>query len=151
MTKEHVERNQPLVGRVAMVLNERELATNIGASDGVEVGMKFKVLADEPTEILDPETDELLGSIERVKVQVQATEVQERFSICRTYIIHRTSGGPFYGLSGMSASLASLYAPPREIPETLKAEDSSLPPPLPEKESYVKKGDRVVQLIEEAA
>lgn len=144
MTKEHLERNEPLVGRVAMVLNERELAINIGASDGVEVGMKFKVLADEPTEILDPETDELLGSIDREKVRVQAREVQERFSICRTYIIRRVGGGPFYGLSG-------LLAPPREIPETLKAEDSSLPPPLSEEESYVKKGDRVVPLIEQTA
>lgn len=144
MTKEHLERNEPLVGRVAMVLNERELAINIGATDGVEIGMKFKVLADEPTEILDPETDELLGSIDREKVRVQAREVQERFSICRTYIIRRTDGGPLYGL----AAFAALSAPPREIPETLKAEDSSLPPSLSEEESYVKKGDRVVQLIE---
>jgi hypothetical protein len=151
MTKEHVEQNQPLVGRVAMVLNERELAINIGASSGVEVGMKFKVLADEPTEILDPETDESLGSIDREKVRVQAREVQERFSICRTYVTRRINGGPFYGLTGMSTSLARLYAPPREVPETLKAEDSSLLPPLSEKESYVKKGDRVVQLIEKTA
>jgi hypothetical protein len=35
----------------------------------------------------------------------------------------------------------------REIVETLKAEDSSLPPPLSEEESYVKKGDRVIQLL----
>lgn len=151
MTNKHVQRNEPLKGKVAAVLNERELAINIGASGGVEPGMKFKVLADEPAEVLDPETDELLGTIDREKVRVQAREVQERFSICRTYIIHRTNGGPFYGLSGMGPALARLYAPPREIPETLKAEDSALPPPLSEEESYVKKGDRVVQLIEETA
>jgi hypothetical protein len=143
MTNEHVQWNEPLQGKVAAVLNERELAINIGASHGVEPGMKFKVLAEQPAEIYDPETNELLGTIDREKVRVQVVEIQEKFSICRTYRIRRTSGGPLYGLAAFT-----LTAPPREIPETLKAEDSSLPPPLSEEESYVKIGDRVVQLIE---
>jgi hypothetical protein len=41
--------------------------------------------------------------------------------------------------------------PRREVPVTLRADKESLPPPLPEEESYVKKGDRVVQLIETRA
>jgi hypothetical protein len=65
-------------GRVANVLNARELVINIGRDDGVRRGMKFKVLADTPTEITDPETERVIGVIDREKVRVQATEVTKK-------------------------------------------------------------------------
>jgi len=132
-------------GKVASVLNERELAINIGSEHGVTVGMKFKVLADKPTEIRDPETGKSLGTLDRDKVRVKATEVQARFSVCRTYKKRYVGGTSFFSIYAASSMLTQ----PREVAETLKAEDSSLPPPLSEKESYVKKGDRVVQLVDD--
>ena len=40
-----------------------------------------------------------------------------------------------------------LTSPPQQIVETLKVEDSSLPPQISEEESYVKIGDRVIQIM----
>lgn len=148
MTKAQLAQNEPLEGKVAAILNERELVISIGAGDGVELGMKFKVLAECPTQVFDPETNEPLGTIDREKVRVQATELRERMSICRTYRTRYIPPGPWYPLSAFES--ARLFAPPREIPETLKVDDSSRLPPLPEEQSYVKIGDRVVQLAEEA-
>lgn len=146
MTKKQIVENEPLRGKVAAILNERELAINIGTTDGVKPGMKFKVLAEYPTEVFDPETSERLGTIDREKVRVQATEVRERMSICRTYRTRYIPGGLLYHY----AEAFDLYRPSRKVPETLKADDSSRLPPLPEEQSYVKIGDRVVQLAEEA-
>ncbi len=42
-----------------------------------------------------------------------------------------------------------LKQPPRNVLETLRFEDSSVPPPLSEEESYVKVKDRAIQVIEE--
>src|SRR5687768_10988114 len=75
----------PLEGKVAAIINERELVINIGANKGVRKGMKFKVLAGEVTEVRDPETDEVLGTIEQEKVQVRVIEVQNKLSVCRTF------------------------------------------------------------------
>ncbi len=133
-----------LEGKVAGVLNIRELVINIGSLHGVKRGMKFKVLASEPLEIYDPETGELLGKLDREKVRVKAVEVHERFSICRTYRTRKAGGSNYY-----AAALLRQIAPPREEPETLKADDSAYPPPLSEEESYVKRGDRVVQIEED--
>jgi hypothetical protein len=130
-------------GKVASVLNERELAINVGAEQGVTPGMKFKVLANQPTEILDPETGESLGSIDRHKVKVKAVDVQARFSVCRTYKTHHVGDWRSVYLG------AAFVGESREVVETLKAEDSTLPSPLSEEESYVKKGDRVVQLLKD--
>lgn len=127
-------------GKVAGILNERELTINIGSKDGVIVGMKFKILAESPLEVRDPENDELLGVVDREKVRVKASEVYDRFSVCRTYVTHTTEG--FVPLN--AARL--LLEPPRTVVETLKADDRSFPPPLPEEESYVKRGDRVVSI-----
>jgi hypothetical protein len=139
------KRRDRLQGKVAQLLNERELVINIGESDGVRAGMKFKILAESPVEIFDPETDELLGTVDREKVRVQAVEVQKEFSICSTYRTLYVGGGPFY----YGLPITDPTAPPQEVPETLKAEGSEYLPPLSERESYVKRGDRVIELTKE--
>ena len=132
-----VQGKQPIQGKVAKIVSERELAINIGSSKGVKQNMKFKVLSDEPMKLFDPETHEEIGVIDREKVRVVATEVYEKFAICKTY---RKRFSPGITLPSYSISIS------REILETLKVDDSSLPEPLPEEQSYVKIGDRVLEL-----
>jgi hypothetical protein len=141
MKNEIEKQNKPIEGKVSGVLNERELTINIGSKHGVHKDMKFKILADKPMEIRDPDSNELLGTIVREKVQVQASEVCEKFSICKTF---RKSGGTSMAIQDLWSEMFSQ----KVRVETLKATDSVLPPPLSEEESYVKKGDRVVQIIE---
>src|SRR5687768_5118311 len=81
-----------LQGKVAQLLNARELVINLGHKQGVQTGMRFAVLGP-PAEILDPDSGDLLGSVPRLKVRVQTARVEESFSICRTYET-RTVGSP---------------------------------------------------------
>jgi hypothetical protein len=127
-----------LEGRVAAIINVREVAINIGAKHGVEEGMTFAILAESPLLIKDPSTGDALGEIDREKVRVKATEVNDKFSICRTFETYRTPG--------LDAALWGSLAISAERVRTLSVEDSQLPPPLSPKESYVKVGDRVRQV-----
>jgi hypothetical protein len=111
---------------------------------GVKRGMRFAILASTPEEVLDPETGEVLDIVDRTKVLVQATEVREKITICSTYRTTRISGGAL----STSNAFSRLFEPSREIPETLRIEDSSIPAPLSPEESYVKIGDRVKQVEE---
>jgi hypothetical protein len=132
-------------GRVAQILNSRELAINIGADKGVKLGMVFAVLAETPLEVRDPETKEVLDVVDREKVRVMAGEVRKKITICRTYRVRKIGGGPLYGLSSIDILRSGdLFAPPKEVPETLEATNESYPPPLLPEESYVKINDRVV-------
>jgi hypothetical protein len=131
-----------LQGKVASILTARELTINIGREHGVEVGMIFKVLADIPVQVIDPDTNNKLGEVDREKIRVKVSEVEDKFSICKTYRTRHTGG--------LSPYITSLYASmliDREEVETLKASEASLPPPLPEEESFVKRGDRVIQVL----
>ncbi len=56
-----------LRGKIAQLLSDRELVINIGLKDGVSKGMRFAILAATPLEIRDPDTNELLESIDREK------------------------------------------------------------------------------------
>ena len=130
---------QLLEGKVAKIINVRELGINIGAREGVRQGMAFAVLAETPLRVEDPDTAELLGEMDREKVRVKATEVFERFSICRTYETYEVPGlVPRFPLAVQMFST--------ERVRTLDVKDSELPPPLAEEESYVKVGDRVRQV-----
>jgi len=138
------KQNKPIEGKVSGVLNERELTINIGSKNGVHEGMKFRILADKPLEIYDPDSNELLGTVDREKVQVEVSEVYEKFSICKTFRKTVVGGSTFSTILEFS----KMFSQRLEISETLKAENSALPTPLSEEESYVKKGDRVIQIIE---
>ena len=59
----------PIRGKVARVLNEREIAINIGTAHGVTVGMYFDVIDPHYENIKDPDTNEVLGSLGRPKVR----------------------------------------------------------------------------------
>jgi len=143
MEDKNDSKTQLIFGKVAGILTARELTINIGSTQGVKEGMKFKVLAKEPIGIYDPGTNEKLGVVDREKVRVKATEVNDKFSICRTYRKWENRGSSL-------ASLAYIYSSMQwEKQETLKVSDSSLPQPLSEEDSYVKTGDRVIQIIED--
>jgi hypothetical protein len=148
MSEDTPKGSEPIEGLVAGILTERELIINVGDDQGVQNGMKFQVLTDVPTEVTDPKTGEVLGMVAREKVRVMAVRVEPRYSVCRTYRVQTVPGGPLY-FGHWSRPLDRLSAPPRELPETLKASDADYLPELPEEESFVKKGDPVVQIVSE--
>ena len=84
---------QPIRGKVARVLNSREVAINKGSDDGVKIGMIFKILSTKGSEIEDPDTGEPLGSVDLVKTNVKVTVVQERIAVASTYRSYRVNVG----------------------------------------------------------
>jgi hypothetical protein len=138
----------PIRGKVARILNSRELAINVGSKDGVVVGMHFDVLDPKGEDIKDPDTGEILGSLERPKVRVQVVKVQDSLSVASTYKKHEVNVGGTGGLG--ITGFAQLFMPPKYVTkyETLKTIEKTWED-LDEKESYVKTGDPVVQVITE--
>lgn len=141
--------NGPIRGKVARILNSRELAINVGTNDGVVVGMHFDILDPKGEDITDPDTGEVLGSIDRPKVRVQVVKVHERLSVASTYKKHEVNVGGRGSNLGVG-NLADLFMPPRYVTkyETLKTTEKTWED-LEEKESFVKTGDPVVQVITE--
>ena len=135
---------QLIRGKVAKILNSREVALNVGASDGVENGMQFDILAPELHDILDPDTHEVIGSVNRPKVRVQVGTTADRFCVARTFRRRRVN----IGGRGLSIGYAaSLFEPPNWVTrsETLKTTEDTWED-LSEQDSYVKTGDPAVQV-----
>jgi hypothetical protein len=126
-----------LEAKVARIINSRELAINKGSDDGVKEGMEFKVVEPE-MDIVDPDTEEPLGSITRVKVRIRISEVRPRFSIGRTYELYHIYLDP---------SPLELGTSKREV-RKVKALRTKDPHKFYEESSYVEVGDLVVQLEE---
>lgn len=127
-----------LQGYVAQLLNERELVITLGRVDGIKKGMRFAVLAT-PIEIRHPKTNEVIGTVNREKVRVEAVEIQDHLSICATYETITT------GTLRLPLGLNLDWQ--RQVPMTLKADDpKAFLPPLKPEESYVEIGDLVEEL-----
>lgn len=140
----------PIRGKVARILNSRELAINVGSADGVVVGMNFDVLDPKGEDIRDPDSGKVLGSLERPKVRVRVTKVQDHLSVASTYKERKINVGG-KGLSlGVGSAFSDLFMPPKYVTkyETLKTDEKTWEN-LDEQQSYVKTGDPVVQVVAE--
>lgn len=133
-------------GKVARVLNSREVAINIGRNHGVVLGMFFDIMDRVYEDIKDPDTNELLGSIGRPKVRVKITRVEEKLSLASTYRKWEVNVGGS-GLGAMTG-LSQLLMPPKWTTkhETLKTGEKTWEA-LDEEKSFVKTGDPVVQVV----
>lgn len=127
-------------GKVAKILNGRELIINRGSEAGVEPEMKFKVL-EERVEITDPDTGNNLGTLEREKIRIRITEVQPKFAIGRTYETYQTSAGIF------DSSVFSTLTLPRRVTKvrTLKTQGDPIAN-SDENVATVSTGDPVLQI-----
>lgn len=101
-----------LIGRVIKVLREDHLVANLGLEHGVQPGDRF-VVFEVGEEIVDPESDESLGRIERVKTEVVAFHVQEKMSQLRPMESLDPSAMSAQVLSATLASTALRGGPPR--------------------------------------
>ena len=124
---------EPIHGKVAQILDSRQLVLNVGSSHDVAVDMVFKVINPKGEQIRDPDTNQLLGSVESTKILVRVVEVHDKLSVATTTgvnpLIVSASLGPF----------ARALMPPRWVDkyETLSTNLSE-----------VKIGDPVVQEVE---
>lgn len=123
---------EPIRGKVAQILSQRELAMNVGFEQGVNVGMEFDVMGS--ADVRDPDTENVIGVIERSKVRVRVSHVQESVAVATTFRKIRNGG-----------SLALFLMPLdwRIEYETIRASGKTW-----EEDSRVQIGDPVVQVIE---
>ena len=131
-------------GKVARVLNSRELALNIGSEHGVRDGMLFDVIDPKGEDIVNPDTGDIIGSLERPKVRVKVISVQNKLSVASTYKKERVNVG---GVGIGTSAISQLFMQPEYVTqyETLKTEEKTWED-ISEEESYVKSGDPVVQV-----
>ncbi len=125
-----------LRGKVANLINVRQLAINIGSKHGVTEDMEFDVMNRNAGEVRDPDTHEVLGSITLAKVRVKVIMVDDEFSVA---VVLGTRPGSGLGFA------AWLYTDPGG-PLTLKRSENFGVEEIEEKDSVVKVGDPVIQV-----
>jgi hypothetical protein len=137
---------EPIRGKVARILSSRELVINRGSSNGVKVGMRFAVLDSSGENVTDPDTGEVLGSVTRTKVEVEAVQVESHLAVARTFRYREVNvgGNPALAAAGQ---ISQMFAPPRYVKryDTLKLSDADWEP-LSEQDSFIEVGDAVIEV-----
>jgi hypothetical protein len=129
------DRESALVGKVAQILNARELVINIGANHGVLRGMRFRVMARPGQEILDPDTGASLGRLEREKLRVEVVDVMPLMAIGKTYETRR-----------VATDMARVQELVRDVAERIPVAEDSGWVNVSDEDTLVRVGDRIVQI-----
>ncbi|MDN3639078.1 hypothetical protein QWY82_09685 [Simiduia curdlanivorans] len=139
--------SKPIKAKVARILNSREIVITAGTEDGVAVDMYFDVMDPNGEDIKDPDTGEILGSIQRPKVRVKVTQAHEKLSVAMTYKKKEVNVGGSSSAFDIGL-LSRTLMPPKYVTkyETLKTTEKTWED-LSEEESYVKTGDPVIQVL----
>lgn len=130
-------------GKVAKILNARELVINQGSKHGIEAGMRFKVV-EESEEIVDPDTLEILGTISREKIRVKVADAQPRFAIARTYQTYEVQE-PNAGMFAFKSRRGDRFNTVTKV-RTLAIDLGDIRAPYDESKGFVAVGDKVVQI-----
>ncbi|WP_125591374.1 hypothetical protein [Amycolatopsis balhimycina] len=139
-----IVRSEKIRGKVAQILNSRQLVINRGSDAGVDVGMRFAILNSQGGQIPDPDTGEVLGFVDIPKVFVKVVSVMEKLSVASTFRTFTTSGGALW--AGKALSAGQLFAEPVKSTETLRTEEATYKQELKPEDSYVHIGDPVVEV-----
>ena len=139
-------------GKVARVLNKYEIAITVGTADGVTIGMYFDVMDAHEQNIDDPDTGEVLGSIERSKIRVKVIHTQEKLSVASAgpfFLSAREMSSGKYRSSGLLGPFARSLMPPAWVTkyDTVKHTEKTKGSPK-EEYSYADVGDPVMQVFE---
>jgi len=79
-----LEQRSRFPATVIKVIDDYTVVINRGANDGIKEGQKFLIYALDPSELIDPETEEDLGPLELVKGRGSVEHVQEKTAIIKS-------------------------------------------------------------------
>lgn len=133
----------PIEGKVAAIVNERDLVINRGSDAGVEEGMKFGVIEGE-VPVKDPDTGEILVKLKREKIRVKIVEVHSKYSIGKTYQTYRVNVGGY----GSIFDFNRLATPRQEVTRVRTIRTSSQ---VDQAAVPVDIGDMVVEVEQESS
>ena len=137
-----------ITGRVAHIVDNRTVILSVGSENQVQPSMRFKIFSANKTKIIDPETKALLGELDRVKLRVKVIEVQEKYSIAETYEYTTVNKGGSYNSSVLA--LNRMFQEPKLERSYKTFEiDKQDRKAIDEKDSIIRVGDRVEQIIED--
>ena len=137
-------RTEPIRGKVARIINAREVILNIGQEHGVRVGMSFDILTPRGLDIRDPDTGENLGSFQRAKNRIRVIQTQDKLALASTYRSRSVADALAEAFFGTRASQTTTSR--KNQFETLRTSRATWED-LPDDDSYVSEGDPVVQVF----
>lgn len=143
-----MNKSKVISARVAHIIDNRTLILSVGAEQGVRENSRFKIFSATKTPILDPVTKEKLGELDRIKLRVKVTDVQEKYSIAETYEYTTVNKGGNY--NGSITALNKMFQEPKLERQYKTFEIDKLDrKAIDEKDSFVRVGDRAELITSE--
>lgn len=102
--------------RVVKIIDDMSIVLNCGEINEIKEGSRFYIYSENGTTVVDPLTNENLGSFRGIKAKVEATTVYEKMCICKN---SRKFGGladlNTYHFQQIIGQRASLNVDPTQI------------------------------------
>jgi acyl-CoA reductase-like NAD-dependent aldehyde dehydrogenase len=136
--------SKKIKGRIIRILDKKSVVINLGREQGIEDESIFYILG-EPESVIDPMTNEVLGTVSVAKSRVRASQVFDKFTIATTSwttVTYSVYAGILENLTGGART--------QTIDEgELKVSPDDVKPWKAKSESPVKVGDEVEVKINE--
>src|SRR5699024_2741137 len=68
--------------KIVKILDEYNVVINAGINQDIKQGDQFQILDKEGSDVIDPDTKEIIGTLDLIKSTVEVTELHEKMCIC---------------------------------------------------------------------
>lgn len=92
--------------KVVKILDEYNLIINAGTKHGIKQNDEFQILDKKGSEVIDPDTQEVIGQLDLIKATVNVTELQEKMCICSSKHTVKINSPFSAGLSSITDNLS---------------------------------------------
>lgn len=90
--------------KIVKILDEYNVVINAGISQDIKQGDQFQILDKEGSEVVDPDTQEVIGTLDLIKATVRVTELHEKMCICSSQSSIKMNSPFLSGISSISDS-----------------------------------------------
>src|SRR5699024_3427214 len=68
--------------KIVKILDEYNVVINAGTNHDLKQSDQFQIIDKEGSEVIDPDTQEVIGTLDLIKATVEVTELHEKMCIC---------------------------------------------------------------------
>jgi len=93
--------------KIVKILDEYNVVINAGINQDLKQGDQFQILDKEGSDVIDPDTQEIIGTLDLIKATVEVAELHEKMCICSSQSSIKMNS-PFSTSKVLSAGINSI-------------------------------------------
>ena len=100
--------------KIVKILDEYNVVINAGLNNDVKQNDKFQILDKKGSQVVDPDTNEVIGQIDLIKATVEVSDLHEKMCVCASQTHSYYKDNVLSSIKGIQSITDSMFTAEQE-------------------------------------